>query len=425
MKAYTGPRTITATFHAEETRQKGRIDDAGNWVEDGETYVSRRAHWAGQIDGRSYQGTDGWTEAEAIAAAGKVAARMDINDSWYPRCKAVAANYRYSDADRFGTDSTDFFVGQKVVGYGHGGARVGLVEKVGKKNVGVIYVVASSGALWRKSMAFEKVVILEPDLRGSKRSERAADQRDQDAPAVRSTEPRTAAEILGTESPMAAEARNIQYAISVAEADADRLEAGGGPRQLREAAINREHVRLWKIRLDELGQGPTVTGTWWLDDGSGDALPDEDEAEGVVDEHGFETWAPVSTDSAPAEPELHHCSRHRAELGMSCEAAGHATFEPMPTGAVVEAAVVAGAEIELDPPPADFVCLDGHKSECSGPVQYRMALSASGRSFPRCDGHWKLRLAEQERIDETYPDSPIAPDWFDPADAGERWNEDE
>lgn len=71
-------------------------------------------------------------------------------------------------------------------------------------------------------------------------------------------------------------------------------------------------------------------------------------------------------------------------------------------------------------------CLDDNKSECAGPVEYRMALSATGKSFPRCDRHWSLRLKEQDRINATYghPDSDVAPSWFDPTAAGERWDED-
>lgn len=62
--------------------------------------------------------------------------------------------------------------------------------------------------------------------------------------------------------------------------------------------------------------------------------------------------------------------------------------------------------------------------ECRGPVEYRMPLSGTGRAFPRCDHHWDKRLDEQERINRSYPDSPLAPSWFDPTYAGERWDED-
>ena len=70
-------------------------------------------------------------------------------------------------------------------------------------------------------------------------------------------------------------------------------------------------------------------------------------------------------------------------------------------------------------------CLDDHgENTCRGPVEYRMPLSGTGKSFPRCDFHWDKRLDRQEEINERYPDSPIAPSWFDPMDAGERWDND-
>lgn len=66
-------------------------------------------------------------------------------------------------------------------------------------------------------------------------------------------------------------------------------------------------------------------------------------------------------------------------------------------------------------------CLDYRQSTCRGPVEYRFALSATGRSFPRCDKHWDARLREQERINRTYPTH--APADFDFYDAGEHWDE--
>jgi hypothetical protein len=71
--------------------------------------------------------------------------------------------------------------------------------------------------------------------------------------------------------------------------------------------------------------------------------------------------------------------------------------------------------------PAD--CLEWGQSACRGPVEYRVSLSPSGRPFPRCDRHWDLRLEEQERISERYPDSPLPPSDFDPGYAGERWDD--
>lgn len=67
-------------------------------------------------------------------------------------------------------------------------------------------------------------------------------------------------------------------------------------------------------------------------------------------------------------------------------------------------------------------CLDDHHGNCRGPIEYRMPLSGTGRAFPRCDRHWDLRLAEQDRINERYP--AFAPADFDPLDAGERWDDD-
>lgn len=65
-------------------------------------------------------------------------------------------------------------------------------------------------------------------------------------------------------------------------------------------------------------------------------------------------------------------------------------------------------------------CLDEHNGPCTGPVEYRYALSATGRSFPRCEAHWEKRLDEQERIMQRYGgDCP--PRDFDPGYAGEEW----
>jgi hypothetical protein len=71
----------------------------------------------------------------------------------------------------------------------------------------------------------------------------------------------------------------------------------------------------------------------------------------------------------------------------------------------------------------ELICLDeGDGGQCDGPVEYRMALSGTGKSFPRCDRHWDKRLEKQEEINERYPTLPPAD--FDPAYAGERWEED-
>src|SRR5262249_34055018 len=69
-------------------------------------------------------------------------------------------------------------------------------------------------------------------------------------------------------------------------------------------------------------------------------------------------------------------------------------------------------------------CIDGPE-RCGGKTEYRMALSASGKCFARCDAHWEARLDEQERINRDYPDSAAAPSWFDASYAGEVWSEDD
>ena len=70
-------------------------------------------------------------------------------------------------------------------------------------------------------------------------------------------------------------------------------------------------------------------------------------------------------------------------------------------------------------------CLDMDRGPCGGSVEYREPLwGGSGRSFPRCAVHWGVRLEEHEAHTAVYPDSPIAPAWFDPTAAGERWDED-
>lgn len=67
-------------------------------------------------------------------------------------------------------------------------------------------------------------------------------------------------------------------------------------------------------------------------------------------------------------------------------------------------------------------CLDG-PGGCRGLVEFRAPLSGTGRSFPRCEKHWEQRLEAQERINRDYPDSPSPPGWFDPANAGETWDD--
>jgi hypothetical protein len=67
-------------------------------------------------------------------------------------------------------------------------------------------------------------------------------------------------------------------------------------------------------------------------------------------------------------------------------------------------------------------CLDVHKGDCEGDVQYRPSLSGTGTPIPRCDSHWADRLELQEAHNKRYP--VHAPPTFDPSYAGESWDED-
>ena len=49
----------------------------------------------------------------------------------------------------------------------------------------------------------------------------------------------------------------------------------------------------------------------------------------------------------------------------------------------------------------EIECLDNN-DECKGTVEYRPAMSPTGRWFPRCDKHFADRLKTQERIVRTY-----------------------
>lgn len=72
----------------------------------------------------------------------------------------------------------------------------------------------------------------------------------------------------------------------------------------------------------------------------------------------------------------------------------------------------------------DRECIEDHTGECRGDVEFRMSLTGTGTAIPRCDHHWDLRLREEDELRAVYPDSPLAPDWFDPMAAGEHWDED-
>ena len=73
-------------------------------------------------------------------------------------------------------------------------------------------------------------------------------------------------------------------------------------------------------------------------------------------------------------------------------------------------------------------CLDFHQGDCSGEVEYRMPMSPTGKSFPRCAHHMEIRWETQERLSRDYG----VPLVYDGADAGDpfaygdpyiEWNE--
>jgi hypothetical protein len=65
--------------------------------------------------------------------------------------------------------------------------------------------------------------------------------------------------------------------------------------------------------------------------------------------------------------------------------------------------------------------LDGPEG-CEGAVEYRTTPDRQDlKSFPRCEAHFTRRMASVQRNLELM--SPIPAPWFDPADAGESWDE--
>lgn len=69
----------------------------------------------------------------------------------------------------------------------------------------------------------------------------------------------------------------------------------------------------------------------------------------------------------------------------------------------------------------ELKCLE-HGPACQGTVEYRMPLSGTGKSFPRCEHHWDKRLDQQAEINRKYG-SNVPPADFDPMYAGEHWDE--
>lgn len=78
--------------------------------------------------------------------------------------------------------------------------------------------------------------------------------------------------------------------------------------------------------------------------------------------------------------------------------------------------------ITTEVPVAAEECLDYGAGNCRGPVDYHW--TGGSRSWPRCDYHQEQRMKRREESIEKYADSDVAPSWFDPAAAGERWEDD-
>lgn len=67
-------------------------------------------------------------------------------------------------------------------------------------------------------------------------------------------------------------------------------------------------------------------------------------------------------------------------------------------------------------------CLNENE-DCKGPVEYH-TTGMSTKAWPRCSFHQRLREEQYENSSERYAYSDIPPSDFDPADAGERWEDD-
>ncbi len=62
--------------------------------------------------------------------------------------------------------------------------------------------------------------------------------------------------------------------------------------------------------------------------------------------------------------------------------------------------------------------------QCRGEVSERASFAGTGTLIAECAAHLDRSIESNQRHREIYPDSPNAPSWFDPTDAGERWDDD-
>lgn len=68
-------------------------------------------------------------------------------------------------------------------------------------------------------------------------------------------------------------------------------------------------------------------------------------------------------------------------------------------------------------------CIEYDPDACGGDVE--LFAPGNGNAFPRCRVHRERRAKSYETSMERYADSDVIPDWFDPANIGEAWSEDD
>lgn len=78
-------------------------------------------------------------------------------------------------------------------------------------------------------------------------------------------------------------------------------------------------------------------------------------------------------------------------------------------------------ECVIEEPLTADECLEFHRGDCSGEVDYRAV--PNGTPVPRCVKHFDDRLDRYQSDDssEKYAYSDVRPDWFDEANVGEHW----
>ena len=59
---------------------------------------------------------------------------------------------------------------------------------------------------------------------------------------------------------------------------------------------------------------------------------------------------------------------------------------------------------------------------CQGNLEQR--FTTLGTEIWECAYHAREMAKWRRQLNERYPDSPVAPEWFDPSYAGESWDDD-